>query len=43
MLKAVEKKHRGTLQEDMTAELRFKEDMEGHPNILVFDHYWYDL
>lgn len=34
-------KHQGTQQEDITAEIKFREDMKGHSNILVFDHYWY--
>lgn len=40
MLKNIEKKQSGTLQEDITAELKFREDMKGHKNVLVFDRYW---
>eukprot|EP00923_Selenidium_pygospionis_P000597 GHVN01000967.1.p1 GENE.GHVN01000967.1~~GHVN01000967.1.p1 ORF type:complete len:367 (+),score=67.51 GHVN01000967.1:935-2035(+) len=42
MLRELERRNRGTLQEDILAELKFFSHMEGHQNILVFDETWSD-
>lgn len=42
MLKALERKQQGQLQEDIYAELKYHEDMAGHPNVLVLSDSWAD-
>lgn len=34
--------HKGETQEDMTAEIRFRDAMHGHPNVLTHDLHWED-
>lgn len=40
MLRDLEIQHRDSLQEDITAEFKFKNEMRGHPNVLAYDELW---
>ena len=43
MLKALERKQKGQLQEDIHAELKYHKDMAGHPNVLTLSDSWSDM